>query len=102
RVGLAVVYMDLDWFKEVNDRLGHSAGDQILSYVGERLRATVRQGDIAARIGGDEFVVVGEVADLEDAERFAQRVADGVSGRLELAGELVEVAASVGFTHVEP
>ncbi|MFW7414075.1 sensor domain-containing diguanylate cyclase [Demequina sp. SO4-18] len=101
RTGMAVVYMDLDWFKEINDRLGHSAGDRLLAFIGERLRDTVRQGDIAARIGGDEFVVVGEAQDHEEAERFAQRVVEGVRGRLSVSGESVEVAASVGVTYVD-
>ncbi|MFN3866953.1 MAG: diguanylate cyclase domain-containing protein [Demequina sp.] len=99
--GNAVVFMDLDWFKAINDRLGHHAGDQLLVHVADCLRATVRKGDIAARLGGDEFVVVGEAKDAEDAERFAQRVADGVSGCLNIGDEEIEVAASIGVTFVE-
>ncbi|MFW2513676.1 diguanylate cyclase domain-containing protein [Demequina sp. SO4-13] len=99
--GLVVVFMDLDWFKVINDRLGHSAGDQLLVHVADRLRATVRQSDVAARIGGDEFVVVGEAKDEEDAERFAARVAEGIRGHVTIAGERVEVAASIGTAYVE-
>lgn len=102
RAGLAIVFIDLDWFKEINDRLGHRAGDQLLLHVADRLRAAARHGDVAARIGGDEFVVVGEADDPEDAERFGQRMLDAVSGSLRLEGEQVEVevAASVGVAYV--
>jgi diguanylate cyclase (GGDEF)-like protein/PAS domain S-box-containing protein len=99
--GIAVVFMDLDWFKAVNDRLGHRAGDHLLVHIADRLRAAVRQGDLAARIGGDEFVVVGEVNDPEEAERFGQRVVDAVSGSVCLEGLQIEVTASVGITFVE-
>ncbi len=99
--GIAVVFVDLDWFKAINDQLGHRAGDQLLVHVAERLRAAVRQGDLAARIGGDEFVVVGEADDHDDAERFGERVRDAVRCCVDLDGERVEVAASVGVTYVE-
>ena len=101
RTGIAVVFIDLDWFKAINDRLGHRSGDRLLVHVADRLRASVRQGDIAARIGGDEFVVVGEAADPEDAQRFGQRIVEAVRGCVSLEGELVEVAASVGVSYVE-
>ena len=101
RAGIVVVFIDLDWFKAINDRLGHHAGDQLLLHVAGRLRMTVRRGDVAARIGGDEFVVVGEADDPQDAERFGQRVLEAVCGALRLEGEEVEVAASVGVTYVE-
>lgn len=101
RSGIAVVFIDLDWFKAINDRLGHRAGDQLLVHVAERLRAAVREGDVAARIGGDEFVVVGAAEDPEDAERFGQRVVEAVRGSFRLEGEQVEVAASVGVMYVE-
>ena len=99
--GAAVVFIDLDRFKTVNDRLGHRAGDELLVHVAERLRAAVRQGDVAARIGGDEFVVIGEADDPEDAERFGQRVVEAVRGCVELEGEQVEVTASVGVNYVK-
>ena len=99
--GIAVVFMDLDWFKAINDRLGHRAGDQLLVHIADRLRTAVREGDMAARIGGDEFVVVGDASDPEEAERFGQRVVDAVSGSLCLEGVPIEVTASVGITFVE-
>ncbi len=61
----------------------------------------MREGDLAARIGGDEFVVVGSAEDPEDAERFGQRVVEAVRGSFRLEGEQVEVAASVGVMYVE-
>jgi diguanylate cyclase (GGDEF)-like protein len=99
--GIAVAFVDLDRFKAVNDRLGHRVGDELLAHVADRLRAGVRHGDVAARIGGDEFVVVGEVDDPMDARLFGQRVVAAVQGPVSLQGEQVDVAASVGVTHVE-
>ena len=98
--GVAVVFIDLDWFKTINDRLGHRAGDQLLLHVADRLRAAVRDGDVPARVGGDEFVVVGEADGPDDAEHFAGRMAEAISGPLCLEDETVEVAASVGVTYV--
>nr|WP_255354496.1 sensor domain-containing diguanylate cyclase [Angustibacter sp. Root456] len=99
--GIAVAFLDLDRFKAVNDSFGHRVGDELLAHVADRLRAGVRQGDVAARVGGDEFVVVGEVDDPVDARRFGQRVVAAVQGPVSLKGEQVDVAASVGVTYVE-
>lgn len=101
RGGIAVAFIDLDRFKTVNDRLGHRVGDQLLVHVADSLRAAVRQDDVVARIGGDEFVAVGEVDDPMDAQLFGQRIIEAVHGRVGLEGELVDVAASVGVTYVE-
>lgn len=101
RTGLAVIFIDLDWFKQVNDRLGHRAGDHLLVHVADCLRAAVREGDVVARIGGDEFVVVGQADDVQDAERLGQRLAEAVRGPLWLGDEQVNVAASVGVSYVE-
>ena len=99
--GIAVAFIDLDRFKAVNDRLGHRVGDQLLVHVADRLRAAVRQGDVVARIGGDEFVAVGEVDDPMDAQLFGERIIEAVHGRVWLDGEQVDVAASVGVPYVE-
>jgi diguanylate cyclase (GGDEF)-like protein/PAS domain S-box-containing protein len=101
RGGIAVAFNDLDRFKAVNDRLGHRVGDQLLVHVAACLRAAVRHDDVVARIGGDEFVAVGEVDDPTDAQLFGQRIVEAVHGRVELEGEMVDVAASVGVTFVE-
>lgn len=98
--GLAVAFIDLDRFKAVNDRLGHYAGDQLLVPVADRLRSALRGGDVVGRIGGDEFVAFGEVADALDAQLFGRRVIESVHGTVRLEGEDVDVAASVGVSFV--
>ncbi|QNN51484.1 sensor domain-containing diguanylate cyclase [Nocardioides mesophilus] len=100
RTGVAVAFIDLDAFKSVNDRWGHRAGDQVLVHVAERLRETIRQGDVAARIGGDEFVVVGAADDPETALRLGERLADAVAGTTVVEGREVAVSASVGVAFV--
>ena len=76
---LALIVLDLDDFKEVNDRFGHLAGDAVLAEVGERMRAVARSADIPCRIGGEEFAVVLPESAREDAEQVYQRLAEAVS-----------------------
>lgn len=102
RVGLAVAFLDLDRFKAVNDRYGHQAGDQLLVHVADRLRASIRRGDVAARIGGDEFVVVGEADDLDDAQLLGQRLLQSIGDHCTLDGVPVSITASVGIAYVAP
>ena len=91
---LAVLFLDLDGFKAVNDTLGHATGDQFLCEVAGRLRGVLRGGDTAARLGGDEFVVLCEdVAGIEEARRVAARIVDEVPG-----GVSVGVALAVDGT----
>jgi diguanylate cyclase (GGDEF)-like protein len=95
---VAVLFLDLDRFKVVNDRLGHHAGDEVLRCVAERLRGALRPGDTASRFGGDEFLVLCQDVEGErDAVRIAERVAGSVAQPIHLgAGELV-VTTSVGI-----
>jgi diguanylate cyclase (GGDEF)-like protein/PAS domain S-box-containing protein len=98
--GVAVAFLDLDGFKPINDQHGHRTGDEVLVEVAERLRETVRQGDVVARIGGDEFVVVGEADDEETALAMGERLAAAVSGMAEIGEAVVRVSASVGVAFV--
>ncbi len=95
---LAVLYVDLDRFKRVNDSLGHGVGDLLLCRVAERLGACVRRCDTVGRLGGDEFLVVLErVADGEEAAMVAQRLLDGLSALREVGDHRVHVTASIGI-----
>lgn len=96
--GLALVYLDLDGFKAVNDSYGHMAGDALLQLVAERLRGLVRASDIAARIGGDEFVVLSEQTERIQLQRFGERIVREISEPYELdSGHRLHIGASVGI-----
>ena len=101
--GVAVLFMDLDQFKLVNDTWGHQTGDELLTVVADRLASRVRQGELAARIGGDEFVVVCENVDRdEDAVAVAQRVLVVFESPVNLPSADVTINASVGVAFAEP
>lgn len=94
----AVLFVDLDRFKIVNDSLGHAAGDRLLVAVAERLRRHLRDADSIARLGGDEFAILLEAIDAPDqAIRFAERLVDALAAPFGLAGQEVIVRASVGI-----
>ncbi len=95
---MAVLFLDLDDFKQVNDSYGHEAGDQLLKLVAERMRSAVRLGDTVGRLGGDEFIILIEGADSRAAAaavslKIRQKLAEG----FQLAGRLVRVRASTGI-----
>jgi len=92
-----VVYVDLDKFKPVNDKLGHAAGDELLVLVAERLKLASRDSDVVGRLGGDEFLVVlRDIPGAQMAMRAAERICDALCGTFELAGGKAELSASVG------
>lgn len=95
---IALLYIDLDGFKPVNDRYGHEVGDQVLRKVGERIKNTVRQGDTVARLGGDEFAVIADdVNGRDEAEWVAQKVAASIQRPMEIGSLSISVGASVGI-----
>jgi len=95
---VAVLYMDMDGFKDVNDSLGHAAGDDLLVAVGERVRDAVRAPDTVARLGGDEFgVLVESTAGEESIGAVADRIRRSLSAPVELQGRTVQASASIGI-----
>ena len=96
---LAVMFLDLDRFKAINDTLGHNVGDQLLKIAAERLRSCVRDCDTVARLGGDEFtVVVEDIIEDHDAAAVAQKILDTLSQPFNLYGHEVFISVSVGVT----
>ena len=94
---LAVMLVDLDRFKEINDTHGHAAGDELLCQVGARLRGTLRQGDSVARMGGDEFMLLlPELAHVGDVTVVADKVLDVIRHPFELRGATARISASIG------
>ena len=97
RTGFAVLFLDVDDFKVVNDTLGHAAGDHLLVDVAARLRAALRPGDTAARVGGDEFVVLlDDVATKEAALVVAERLGGALRAPYEIGAQRRIVTASIG------
>ncbi|HET9444158.1 MAG TPA: GGDEF domain-containing protein [Acidimicrobiales bacterium] len=90
---VAVLFLDLDGFKPVNDRYGHAAGDQFLVRIARRLQRQVRATDIVGRVGGDEFLAV---CDAADAEGLAERLREAVSAPVQLGGDSLSVGVSIG------
>ncbi len=104
---LAVMFLDLDGFKQVNDRFGHAAGDALLQHVAARLQSVVRPADTVCRFAGDEFVVLcPDLPTALSAELTAQRLLDALATPLEVAGRPLGVTASLGLAvaddQVEP
>jgi diguanylate cyclase (GGDEF)-like protein len=95
---LALLYIDLDQFKNVNDTLGHPAGDELLRVVADRLRGCVHEADTISRVGGDEFCIIqAGIRDAADAERLARRVAEAIRQPCDIHGHMVMVDSSIGI-----
>ncbi|MGE0000282.1 MAG: putative bifunctional diguanylate cyclase/phosphodiesterase, partial [Ilumatobacteraceae bacterium] len=93
----AVLFVDLDDFKGVNDRCGHGAGDELLREAAHRLERVIRPGDLVARLGGDEFaLLLDDLAEPADATTIAARIVESLAEPIEVGGELLHVGASVG------
>jgi diguanylate cyclase (GGDEF)-like protein/PAS domain S-box-containing protein len=94
---LAVMFLDLDRFKYVNDTLGHSLGDELLKHIAERLRAVLREEDTVARMGGDEFTVLATDVQAEDAAKIAQKLLEAVVHPLQVEGHELFLTTSIGI-----
>ncbi len=95
--GVGLIYVDLDDFKGVNDRLGHAAGDHLLHELAVRLRSCLRDGDVPGRLGGDEFaVVIGQVDSVEQLTRLADRIQSAIERPLSWDGSVLEPRVSMG------
>lgn len=94
----AVMFIDLNRFKHINDTLGHDAGDQLLQIVAQRLKAALREEDTVGRQGGDEFIVLlASVNDKNDAALVAQKMIDSLAVPFEIKGEMLQATASIGI-----
>jgi len=95
---LALMFLDLDCFKQINDRLGHAAGDAVLVEAGHRLRECVRACDMVARMGGDEFtIILSKMADQHDAALVAERIIESFALPFMVDGETARVGVSIGI-----
>jgi diguanylate cyclase (GGDEF)-like protein/PAS domain S-box-containing protein len=97
KLSLALLYIDLDRFKEINDTMGHDTGDRLLVEVSSRLKKAVREVDMVSRLSGDEFtVILGQIDDQLAVQRVCQQILDDLSEPLELNNEIVYQTASIG------
>lgn len=100
---LAVMMLDLDNFKEVNDQFGHAFGDQLLKVVGQRLRNCLRKSDTAARMGGDEFALISEgISDVADIQLVADKILRAICMPVELEGHVIHLTTSIGISIHNP
>ena len=95
---LALLYIDLDKFKPINDQLGHQAGDVVLQAVADRIMDNIRQTDTLARIGGDEFIIIlSDIEDYSDAEAVAHKIKQAIKLPIAFQGNTISVEASIGI-----
>ncbi len=98
RQGFAVLFLDLDRFKVINDSVGHLVGDELLNEVGARIAAAIEPRDLVARLGGDEFaIVLHNIENAADASSFAQRIIDTLNAPIRLGGKELFTSASIGI-----
>lgn len=98
---LAVMFIDLDNFKNVNDTLGHSAGDALLKMAAQRITDSLRKGDTVARLGGDEFIVMlPELGSAQDASQVAQKILSALAQTFELDQHELHISASIGISSI--
>ncbi len=98
-LSLALLFIDLDHFKEVNDTLGHHVGDDLLIEAGRRIKACIRESDTVGRLGGDEFTItLSQLTDISHVEVIAQAIVDKLAEPLTLGDETVYISASIGIT----
>jgi diguanylate cyclase (GGDEF)-like protein len=97
--GVAVFLIDIDYFKQINDSLGHADGDVLIATLGQRLLSSVRDSDTVARMGGDEFVIVmPEVHSKRDVERCGEQIIRSASQPVEISGQKISLTLSVGVS----
>ena len=95
---VAVLFMDLDNFKWVNDEYGHAVGDQVLQILGKRLLSSLRESDVVARLGGDEFVIILEnIRSNDDVRKIAKKLLKNISQPIQVEGHTITVTASIGI-----
>jgi len=95
---IVLMYIDLDGFKQINDRMGHHTGDLLLMEVAKRLRLSVRESDTLARLGGDEFtVILNDTHERQDIEMLAKKIIESIDEPFDLEGHAVKIGASIGI-----
>ena len=97
---LAVMFLDLDHFKDINDTIGHAAGDELLQHVARRMRSFLRDSDVLARLGGDEFAIILDsgITRVDQVTTIAQRVIDAIAQPFSLQSHEVRIGVTIGFT----
>ena len=95
----AVMLLDLDRFKDVNDTLGHTMGDRLLQHVGKRLENILRKSDTISRMGGDEFIILlPEITGVKDAEKIAEKIIEAIRKPFQVEGHKICITTSIGFS----